>query len=70
MFFNENAVKNKIQTYKNRVWDFFDRMIVTKAEREAEEKKLDHEIKESFPASDAPAHRSVSIEDRNQHPGI
>ena len=64
MFFNENAVKNKIQTYKNVLWHFFDRLGDTAKIREDEDRKLDVSSAESFPASDAPAHRAKSTEDR------
>lgn len=63
MFFNENAVKNKIQTYKNRIWEFFDHLS-THESKDDDEMRLDREIEESFPASDSPAHRSKSSEDR------
>ncbi len=66
MLFNENAIKNKIQTYKNKIWSFFDGLMTTEKEKRHEEHLLDHELKESFPASDPPAHRAKSMED-TQH---
>ncbi len=62
--FNENALKNKIQTYKNRIWEFFDTLTVNAKVKDEEDKRLDQSSFESFPASDSPAHRSKSTEDR------
>lgn len=64
---NENAFKNKVQTFKEKVWQFYDSLIQTKEEKEANEKRLDQELKDSFPASDPSAHRSKSVEDYDSY---
>lgn len=66
MLFNENAIKNKIQTYKMKVEHLLERIDEWRKEslEMSKEDKLDEAIDESYPASDAPAHRSKSQIDR------
>jgi hypothetical protein len=66
MFFNENELKNKIQTYKNKIWHFFDGLGSHGKMKDLDDRKIDVSSAESFPASDSPAHRSKSTEDRTQ----
>lgn len=62
IFFNKNALKNKIQHYKQVFADFF------RAKEKAEEnRKVDEASWESMDASDPPAHISKSPEDKVLH---
>lgn len=62
IFFNKNALRNKIQHYKQVVADFF------RAKQKAEEnRKVDEASWESMDASDPPAHISKSSEDKVLH---
>lgn len=64
---NENALKNKIQTFKNDIRGFFQKLATTKKDRLAEERKMDKALKESFPASDPLGFTSKSSEDKSLH---
>ncbi len=67
MMFNENAIKNKVQTYKNDIRCFFSRLTTPQAVIDAEERKIDKALKESFPASDPLGFTSKSLEDKELH---
>ena len=62
IFFNKNAVKNKIQHYKRQ----FVELLKVK-EKRLEDKKVDEASWESMDASDPPAHISKSTEDKVLH---
>lgn len=62
IFFNRNALKNKLQHYKCRITDLF-----KFRERKENSKKVDEASWESMDASDPPAHISKSAEDKIQH---
>ncbi len=62
LFFNKNALKNKIQHYKRTISELF-----LKKEKEEENRKVDEASWESMDASDPPAHISKSAEDKVIH---
>lgn len=62
IFFNKNALKNKIQHFKKTVAELF-----MKKRKEEESKKVDEASWESMDASDPPAHLSKSLEDKLMH---
>jgi hypothetical protein len=62
IYFNKNAIKNKIQHVKCQVADLFQ-----KKKKAEENKKVDEASWESMDASDPPAHISKSIEDKVLH---
>lgn len=62
IFFNKNALKNKIQHYKKTVSELF-----MKKQKAEENKKVDEASWESMDASDPPAHISKSLEDKIMH---
>lgn len=62
IFFNKNALKNKIQHLKREVSDLF-----LKKKKALENKKVDEASWESMDASDPPAHMSKSAEDKRLH---
>lgn len=65
MLFNENEIKNKIQTYKMKFEHLYAKFSDWRKHIEnTVEDKLDEALDESFPASDAPAHRSKSLIDK------
>ncbi len=59
IFFNKNAIKNKIQHYKQQFAELFQ-----KDRKKEENKKVDEASWESMDASDPPAHISKSYEDK------
>ncbi|MFL5785193.1 MAG: hypothetical protein ACJ76H_11320 [Bacteriovoracaceae bacterium] len=62
IYFNKNAIKNKIQHVKCQVTDLF-----LKKKKAEENKKVDEASWESMDASDPPAHISKSTEDKVLH---
>lgn len=62
LFFNKNAIKNKIQHYKRQACEIFMRK-----RKEEENRKVDEASWESMDASDPPAHISKSLEDKIHH---
>ncbi len=62
IFFNKNALRNKIQHYKQMLSEF-----LLKKEKEEENRKVDEASWESMDASDPPAHISKSTEDKVLH---
>lgn len=52
VFFNKNALKNKIQHYKVQLLK-----VLGFRRRKVENAKVDEAVLESFPASDPPSHR-------------
>lgn len=67
MFFNENAIKNKIQTYKQSFFRFIDSIKPGAEDVKTQNRKADEASRQSFPASDPPGHMSKSYEDRSGH---
>lgn len=65
MFFNQNALRNKIQHYKKQFEHFF---FILNGDKKKQDKKLDQAVKESFPASDPIGFNSKSAEDAGSHP--
>ncbi len=62
IYFNKNALKNKLQHYKCQIAELFQ-----KKEKEEENRKVDEASWESMDASDPPAHISKSAEDKALH---
>lgn len=62
MRINKNAVRNKIQHYKQQLIEIF-----MKKKKAEESKKVDEASIESMDASDPPAHFSKSREDKVLH---
>jgi hypothetical protein len=67
MIFNENEIKNKIQTYKMKFEHLYEKFNEWKSSNMDKEDKLDESLDESFPASDSPSHRSKSHIDQKHH---
>lgn len=62
IYFNKNALRNKIQHYKCMVSDLFKHK-----KKFEEDKKVDEAVLESMDASDPPAHISKTAEDKVLH---
>lgn len=62
IFFNKNALKNKIQHYKRMLTE-----LLLKKDKAEESKKVDEASNESMIASDPPGHLSKSREDKFLH---
>ncbi len=61
IFFKKNALKNKIQHYKQEFGDLF-----LKKKKAEESKKVDEASFESMDASDPPAHLASDTRDKSQ----
>ena len=64
---NKNALKNKIQHYKVLFFETLNDFLSKRDTTRIENEKADEASRESFPASDPPAHFSKSSEDRQIH---
>lgn len=68
IFFNKNALRNKLQHFKQKTKDFvsnkFDKQ---KEDVETQNAKADMASEMSFPASDPPGFISKSSEDKTMH---
>lgn len=64
---NKNALKNKIQHYKVLFFETLNDFLSKRDHTKIENEKADEASRESFPASDPPAHFSKSTEDRQIH---
>ncbi len=62
IFFNKNALRNKIQHFKRQLIE-----LMLKKEKAEESKKVDEASYESMDASDPPGHFSKSREDKVLH---
>lgn len=62
IYFNKNAIRNKIQHYKSLLLDF-----LKAEEKRLDSRKVDEASRESMDASDPPAHFSKSTEDKVLH---
>jgi hypothetical protein len=66
LIFNKNALRNKLQHYRQNLRRLKDRLRKDDGVMSANE-KADLASKESFPASDPPGHISKTTEDKNLH---
>lgn len=64
---NKNALKNKLQHYKVLLLETFNDFLSKRDSTKIENEKADEASRESFPASDPPAHFSKSTEDQKYH---
>lgn len=67
LYFNKNAVKNKVQHYKMGVYRLLDKFRASKDDMKRQDEKADEASIESFPASDPPGHISKTSVDKEFH---
>jgi hypothetical protein len=67
IFFNKNAIRNKIQTYKMKLISGLHGLKGDEQSKRSQNKKADTASRDSFPASDPPGHISKSSEDKEFH---